>query len=46
MIQRVGEWDEGALGHSSLTDNLCPHAAPHVRRKRDRDEGARGEDMG
>ena len=29
-----------------LIDNLCPHAAPHVRSKRDRDEGARGEDMG
>ena len=27
-----------------LKDNLCP--APHVRSKRDRDEGARGEDMG
>ena len=29
-----------------LIDNLRPHAAPHVRSKRDRDEGARGEDMG
>ena len=29
-----------------LKDNLRPHAAPHVRSKRDRDEGARGEDMG
>ena len=29
-----------------LTDNLCPHAASHVCSKRDRDEGARGEDMG
>ena len=24
-----------------LIDNLCPHAAPHVRSERDRDEGAR-----
>ena len=30
----------------SLKDNLCPHAASHVCSKRDRDEGARGEDMG
>ena len=29
-----------------LIDNLCPHAASHVRSERDRDEGARGEDMG
>ena len=29
-----------------LVDDLCPHAAPHVRRERDRDEGARGEDTG
>ena len=29
-----------------LIDNLCPHAASHVCSKRDRDEGARGEDMG
>ena len=29
-----------------LTDNLYPHAASHVRSKRDRDEGARGEDVG
>ena len=29
-----------------LRDNLCPHAASHVRSERDRDEGARGEDMG
>ena len=29
-----------------LTDNLCPHAAPHFRSERDRDEGARGEDIG
>ena len=29
-----------------LIDNLCPHAAPHVCSKRDRDEGARGEDVG
>ena len=29
-----------------LTDNLCPHAASHVCSKRDRDKGARGEDMG
>ena len=27
-------------------DNLCPHAAAHVCSERDRDEGARGEDMG
>ena len=27
-----------------LIDNLRPHAAPHVRRERDRDEGVRGED--
>ena len=27
-----------------LTDDLRPHAAPHVRSERDRDEGARGED--
>ena len=29
-----------------LTNDLCPHAAPHVRSERDRDEGARGEDIG
>ena len=29
-----------------LIDDLCPHAAPHVRSERDRDEGARGEDTG
>ena len=29
-----------------LIDNLCPHAASHVCSKCDRDEGARGEDMG
>ena len=29
-----------------LVDDLRPHAAPHVRRERDCDEGARGEDMG
>ena len=29
-----------------LLDNLCPHAASHVRSEGDRDEGARGEDMG
>ena len=29
-----------------LMDDLCPHTAPHVCSKRDRDEGARGEDMG
>ena len=29
-----------------LVDDLRPHAAPHVRSERDRDEGARGEDMG
>ena len=29
-----------------LMDNLCPPAASHVCSKRDRDEGARGEDMG
>ena len=34
---------EGALG-LPLVDDLRPHAAPHVRRERDRDEGARGED--
>ena len=33
---------EGALGRSSPR----PHAAPHVRRERNRDEGARGEDSG
>ena len=26
-----------------VVDDLRPHAAPHVRRERDRDEGARGE---
>ena len=30
----------------SLVDDLRPHAAPHVRRERDCDEGARGEDIG
>ena len=29
-----------------LIDNLCPHAAPHVRCERDRDGSARSEDMG
>ena len=29
-----------------LIDDLCPHTASHVCSKRDRDEGARGEDMG
>ena len=29
-----------------LTDDLCPHAVCHVRSERDRDENARGEDMG
>ena len=29
-----------------LKDNLCPHAASHVRSERDRDQGARGEDVG
>ena len=29
-----------------LMDDLRPHAAPHVRSERDRDEGARGEDVG
>ena len=29
-----------------ITDNLCPHAASRVYSKCDRDEGARGEDMG
>ena len=29
-----------------LIDDLRPHAAPHVRSERDRDEGARGEDTG
>ena len=29
-----------------LIDDLCPHTASHVRSERDRDEGARGEDMG
>ena len=29
-----------------LIDNLCPHAASRVCSKCDRDEGARGEDMG
>ena len=29
-----------------LVDNLCPHAPSHVCSKRDRDEGARGADMG
>ena len=29
-----------------LVDDLRPHAAPHVRRERDRDEGARGEETG
>ena len=30
----------------TLMDKLCPHGASHVCSKRDRDEGARGEDMG
>ena len=29
-----------------LVDNLCPHHASHVCSKCDRDEGARGDDMG
>ena len=29
-----------------LIDDLCPHTASHVCSERDRDEGARGEDMG
>ena len=29
-----------------LVNDLRPHAAPHVRRERDPDEGARGEDTG
>ena len=29
-----------------LVDDLRPHAATHVRRERDREEGARGEDTG
>ena len=29
-----------------LVDDLRPHAAPHVRSERHRDEGARGDDMG
>ena len=29
-----------------LVDDLRPHAAPHVRSKCDRDEGARSEDIG
>ena len=36
---------ESALGRSS-THRICPHAASHVCRERDRDEGARSEDMG
>ena len=29
-----------------IIDDLCPHTASHVCSKRDRDEGARSEDMG
>ena len=29
-----------------LMDDLRPHAAPHVRGERDRDEGTRGEETG
>ena len=44
-IQCVGEWDTSWRGKSGpcgctrslpLTDDLCPHAAPHVRSERDR----------
>ena len=53
VCQRVGhelarkEWSVRV--HSIgilLVDNLCPHATSHVCSKCDRDEGARGEDLG
>ena len=40
------EWSMRVHSVAPLVDNLCPHAASHVCSKRDRDEGARGEDMG